>query len=216
MDCVDDYALYTAPGSAGMLVHWVLLELNQPPTLALIDLAGGAQRTPDYLSLNPQGVVPTLRCDNGQVLFESSAIVMWLADQHPESRLAPNPSSPDRALYYQWMIYLAATLQPQFRLWFTAERVLDGGAVTAVKTAVLSQIESIFAILDAQLASRGPYLLGESPCAADFLLTMMMRWSRNMPKPATSWSNLASLANLMRARPSFTALYQREGLTEWA
>jgi glutathione S-transferase len=51
---------------------------------------------------------------------------------------------------------------------------------------------------------------------ADFYLTMLMRWSRNMPKPATDWPQLAALAQRMKARPSFKTLYEREGLTEWA
>ena len=43
-----------------------------------------------------------------------------------------------------------------------------------------------------------------------------MRWSRNMPKPASEWPHLAALAQRLKARPSFTTLYAREGLTEWA
>jgi glutathione S-transferase len=45
---------------------------------------------------------------------------------------------------------------------------------------------------------------------------MLMRWSRNMPRPATDWPQLAALAQRMKARPSFRTLYEREGLTEWA
>ena len=52
--------------------------------------------------------------------------------------------------------------------------------------------------------------------AADFYLTMLLRWSRGMPKPATEWPHLAKLAGRMKARPSFKALYASEGLTEWA
>ena len=67
---------------------------------------------------------------------------------------------------------------------------------------------------EAHLAKRGPYLLGVSATAADFLLTMFMRWSRNMPRPATDWPQLSALAQRMKARPSFRTLYEREGLTE--
>ena len=50
----------------------------------------------------------------------------------------------------------------------------------------------------------------------DFYATMLMRWSRNMPKPAHEWPALGAYAARMKARPSFETLYQREGLTEWA
>jgi glutathione S-transferase len=59
-------------------------------------------------------------------------------------------------------------------------------------------------------------VLGEAASVADFYLTMLMRWSRGMPKPATDWPALAALAQRMTARPSFATLYEREGLSEWA
>jgi glutathione S-transferase len=62
----------------------------------------------------------------------------------------------------------------------------------------------------------GPDLLGDHVCAADFFLTMLMRWSRNMPRPASDWPHLAALIVRMKARPSFRALYEREGLSEWS
>ena len=52
--------------------------------------------------------------------------------------------------------------------------------------------------------------------AADFLATMLMRWSRNMPRPATDWPTIRGYVERMKARPSFRTLYEREGLTEWA
>ena len=47
------------------------------------------------------------------------------------------------------------------------------------------------------------------------MMTMLMRWSRNMPKPAHTWPALAEHAKRMKARPSFREVYAREGLTDW-
>jgi len=69
--------------------------------------------------------------------------------------------------------------------------------------------------LEAQLSAHGPYLLGEQFSGADLMLTMLLRWSRNMPRPATSWPHLAALAARVKARPSWKKLYEIEGLTEW-
>jgi glutathione S-transferase len=52
--------------------------------------------------------------------------------------------------------------------------------------------------------------------AADFVTTMLMRWSRNMPKPATEWPAISGYVKRMKSRPSFKTLYEREGLTEWS
>jgi glutathione S-transferase len=81
---------------------------------------------------------------------------------------------------------------------------------------VRPRIEAAWDRLDAHLGAHGPYLLGDHVSAADFYLAMLMRWSRNMPQPATTWPHLAALAQRMKARPSFNTLYEREGLTEWA
>ena len=70
-------------------------------------------------------------------------------------------------------------------------------------------------MLDAHLARDGPYLLGREFSGADLLLTMLMRWSRRMSRPATDWPALAAAATLVRARPSWKKLYEIEGLTEW-
>ena len=77
------------------------------------------------------------------------------------------------------------------------------------------KIEGAWDRLDAYLAAHGPYLLGGELCAADLLLTMLMRWSRNMPRPATEWPALKLLADRVRARASWKKLYELEGLTEW-
>ena len=77
------------------------------------------------------------------------------------------------------------------------------------------RIEAQWQRIDQHLAEHGPHLLGDCLTAADFYLVMLMRWSRNMPKQAIEWPHLAALASRLKARPSFTTLYEREGLTEW-
>ena len=66
------------------------------------------------------------------------------------------------------------------------------------------------------LQANGPYLLGENRSAADFVLSMLMRWSRNMPRPSDDWPALHAHALLMKALPSFKEVYAREGLTDWS
>ena len=160
-------------------------------------------------------MVPTLLVD-GKVLTESSAIVMHLADAHPEAKLAPPVGSMERASYYQWMFYLANAVQPNFRAWYYADEFAGADNVDVVKDNARKRLEACFDNLDAHLAANGPFLLGERMSAADFQLTMLMRWSRNLPKQAIAWPHLARLATMMKARPSFKALYASEQLSEWA
>ena len=207
--------LYYSPGAASMLVHWLLLELDIPHALHLVDTAAGAQKSPEYLALNPNGVVPTLVRD-GRPMIEAAALAMTLADQHPQERLAPALQSPLRPQYNQWMFHLANVVQPLFRLWWYPHEAAGAALAESAREHVRPRIEAAWDRIDAHLASHGPYLLGDQVSAADFYLTMLMRWSRGMPKPATQWPQLAALAERMKARPSFKVLYQSDGLSEWA
>jgi len=209
------HTLYFSPGAASLVVHWLLIELDIPHELRQLDLAAGEHKQPEYLALNPAGVVPTLVIA-GVAHAETAALVMHLADSHPTAGFAPALGSPDRARYYEAIVRCANGLQPAFRRWFYPDSVSDTGDAAALRSGVQQQIEACFARFDADLADGRCYLLGESISAADFLLTMLMRWSRNMPKPATEFPHLAGLAARMKARPSFERLYAQEGLTEWA
>ncbi|WP_147651281.1 glutathione S-transferase family protein [Vulcaniibacterium gelatinicum] len=208
------YTLYYAPGAASMAVHWLLLELDVPYELRLVDLKAGQQKAPDYLALNPSGVVPTLVAD-GRPHFEAAALLMTLADRHAEKGLAPAHDDPRRADYHQWMFHLANAVQPLFRIWWYPHEVAGAEHAELARELVRPRIEAAWQRLDDHLAVHGPYLLGDAPSAADFYLTMLLRWSRNMPRPATDWPSLQALAARMKARPTFRMLYEREGLTEW-
>jgi glutathione S-transferase len=196
-------------------VHWLLIEMGLQHELRPLDLAAGEHTRPDYLALNPNGVVTTLLID-GTPVFESGALLMQLCDNHPEARLAPTLGSAERAAYYQWIVYLANALQPAFRNWFYPHEAAGENAADAAKNMAGEKVVAIWNRIDAHLGAKGPNLLGERLSAADFFLTMLMRWSRNMPRPATAWPHLGALAARMKARPSFATLYAREGLTEWA
>ena len=86
------YVLYYSPGAASMAVHWMLIETRLPFEAHLVDIDAGHQRDPDYLRLNPSGRVPTLVVD-GVPRHESAALLMLLAERHPEAGLAPAPGS---------------------------------------------------------------------------------------------------------------------------
>jgi glutathione S-transferase len=196
-----------------MVVHWMLIELEVPHQLKLVDTANGEQKTEAYLRLNPAGLVPTLVID-GTAVTEAAALVMHLADTYTGLALAPSLGTLARAQYNQWMFFCANTLQPSYRHWFYPDQ--SPGGIDAVKNNAKQIIEAAWSRVNQHVISNGPFLLGDNVSAADFLLCMLMRWSRNMPVPADSLPGLATHASKMKARPSFAVLYQREGLTEWA
>jgi glutathione S-transferase len=207
--------LFYSPGAASLVIHWLLIELDLPYELRLLDFEAREQKSAEYLKLNPNGVVPTLLID-GKPVFETVALIMHLADSNPAAGLAPATGTVERAHYYQWLVHMANVVQPAFRSWwYPAEPAGEANAEAARQCAQI-RVEACWDRLDAHLAANGPWLLGEKLSAADFHLTMLMRWSRNFPRPATEWPNLAQLAARMKTRPSFKKLYEIEKLSEWA
>jgi glutathione S-transferase len=206
--------LYYSPGTASFVVHWMLLELGMPHELRLLNLEAREHKTPAYLALNPAGVVPTLVID-GVALTEAAAILLHLADADPEHRFAPAVGTVERARYYQWILFCANTLQPAFRAWFYPDEPAGAANADATKQQARAHLESAWSRIDAELDARGPFLVGAQLTAVDFLLTMLMRWSRNMPMTATAWPALAKLATTMKSRRSFAQLYALEGITDW-
>ena len=208
--------LYYSPGAASFVVHWLLIELGVPHVLHKVDTGAGEQKRPEYLAINPNGVVPAYVEDDGTVRIEAAAIAMTLADRHGTGVLAPAPDSPDRAAYHQWMFHLANAVQPLFRIWWYPHEVAGAEHADRARECVAPRIEAAWQRLDDHLAAHGPYLLGAQPSTPDFYLAMLLRWSRGMPRPGDRWPHLGALARAMKARPSFAELYAREGLTEWA
>jgi glutathione S-transferase len=209
-----DYLLYYSPGAASMAVHWMMIEMGIPFDARLVDIDAGNQRNPEYLRLNPAGRVPTLVVD-GAPRHESAALLMLLAERHPQAALAPAPGTAERAAWLERMVYLANTLLPAMRDWFYADIDGDPAGAEAVRALARRRIEEACDRLDADLADGRDYLVGGKLSTADFLAVVLMRWTRNMPRPALGWPHLARYIRGLRALPSFIELNARERLTEW-
>ncbi|NYH27846.1 glutathione S-transferase family protein [Paraburkholderia bryophila] len=208
------YVLYYSPGAASMAVHWMLIELGVAFEAHLVDIDSGKQREPDYLRLNPSGRVPTLVVD-GVPRHESAALLMLLAERHPEAGFAPAPGSAERAEWLETMIFLANTVLPAMRDWFYADVDGEAAGADAVRALADRRLAQAWDRLDAQLADKPGYLIGGQLGTVDFMALMLMRWTRNQPRPATGWPHLAGYIHRLRALPSFIELNAREGLTEW-
>ncbi len=204
--------LYYYPGNASMAPHMVLEEIGQPFALRLVDRSKDAQRDPEYLRLNPNGLIPVL-VDGDLVLFESAAICLHLADRHPESRLAPALGTAARAHFYKWLIHLTNTVQAELVTYFYPERMADDAAAVAqVKAHAEARIGAMLDRIEASLAASGPYLLGDSVSAADLYLFMLGRWTRGFANPARNRPALRRLLDRVVERPAVQRVLKTEEL----
>jgi glutathione S-transferase len=207
--------LHYFPGNASMTPHMLLRELGVPFELALVDRAKGAHKSPAYLKLNPNGLIPVL-VDGELVLYETAAIVLHLVDTHPQAGLAPALATAERAHFYKWLVWLSSTVQSQMPMYFYSERYVNPGntaGAAEVKAQAETRIAALTDQLEAQLASHGgPWLLGERFSALDPYAFMLSRWTRGMQRPARTLPRLGAFQQRMLARPAVQQVFAAEGL----
>jgi glutathione S-transferase len=204
-------ALYYYPGNASLLPHMMLREIGVPFEMRLVDRDNNAQRSAEYLKLNPNGRIPVL-VDGDLVLFETAAIALHLADKFPQAGLAPEVGTRERAEFYKWMVHLTNTPQAEYRAWFYPhEHVTDEGAVPAARRAAEQRLYRMFDVISEQLGDK-TWLLGDRFSAADLFLFMLIRWGRGMPRPPRTLPSLKAFAERVVARPAVQEAFKAEGL----
>jgi glutathione S-transferase len=205
------YTLHYFPGNASLMPHMLLRELGVPFELVLIDRANEGHKSAEYLKLNPTGRIPLLVHD-GRPIYETAAISLYLADNHPEAGLAPRIGAPDRGDYLKWMVLFTNAFQSEFRTWFYAHEFVDNPAyVESVKAATAGRIGASYGRLVQHLAVNR-WLLGGTFSAADLYLFMFIRWGRVLPNPPKNDAVLRRYAEAVLVRPAVQKAFEAEGL----
>jgi glutathione S-transferase len=207
------YVLHYYPSNANLAPHILLEELGVPYRLELVDRDNGVHKSPEYLALNPAGLIPVL-VDGALVLPETAAICLHLADRHPDAGLAPALRTPERAHYYRWFAYLTNTLQAEILIHSYPERLADDDAgAQAIKRHAHTRIAAMLDLIEAHLQARGPWMLGRSYSAVDPFLFVLSRWTRNLASPARDRPAMKRLLDTMMERPAVQRAHEQEGLT---
>jgi glutathione S-transferase len=205
--------LHYHPSNASMAPHLLLEELGIPFELARVDRAKQAHKSPEYLKLNPNGLIPVL-VDGDLVLYETAAICLHLLDTHPQRGLAPAVGSAERAHFYKWLVWMTNSLQATLIVYFYPERWADNAeAVAQVRAHAEAKVGALLDQMEAELARHGgPYLLGETFSAVDLYALMLCRWTRGFARPARSLPKLGPYLQRLLARPAVQRVFEREGL----
>ena len=207
------YTLYHYPRNASWAIHLMLKELAVDYELALVDRKSEAQKSADYLRLNPTGRIPTLihtQGDSQEVLFESGAIALYLCEQHPQSMLLAAQGTPERAQCYQWLFYLTATVQAELMIYFYPQRHnQDTSHPETMVQAQEQRLSAMFAILDGQIGDRD-YVVGNQLTLCDCFLFMICDWAKNIAKPPMAFPNLARCLRNLAKRESFRQVCELE------
>jgi glutathione S-transferase len=200
--------LYYSPGACSLSPHIALREAGVPVELKKVDLAakqldGGG----DYLQVNGKGQVPVLELPDGSVLTEGPAIVQYIADQNPDSKLAPKAGTLERYRLQEWLNFITSELHKQFSPLF------NKAAAPEWKAGVMANIRKRFDWLNKQLDGK-TYLMGEQFTVADGYLFTILNWARHVGLDLADWPAIKTYHERVRARPKVQEALKAEGLVK--
>ena len=211
--------LHYYPGNASFAPHAVLHELGLPFALSLVDRTVNAHKSPEYLKLNPNGLIPAL-VDGTLVLHETAAICLHLADTHPAAQLAPPLGTAERALFYKWLMWLTNTVQANAIHYFYGHRLVDEGndaAMAQITAHMQSRLGECLVQIDDHLAATqaaGPWMMGAQYTVLDPYVWMVCRWTRGFSdKPARSYAHIGPYLARVQQRPAMQRAIAAEQLS---
>ncbi|HEX4508714.1 MAG TPA: glutathione transferase GstA [Burkholderiaceae bacterium] len=196
--------LYYAPHACSLSPHIALREAGLPFELERVDLR--AKRTAsgeDYLTVNPKGYVPALKFDDGRVLTEGAVIVQWVADQRPESHLAPPCGSFERLRVQEWLHYIATELHARLGPLHSNLLPADYRATVVEKLTVRLRFL-------AEAVTRQPFLTGDTFTVADGYAFYTLRSWKRVVVPTLPALALDDFYARVASRPSVIAALQFE------
>jgi len=202
------WTLYGAPGWGSTLAEGALAWTGEP--FDLIDVEGFDAPGPArdrLLQVNPLGRIPTLVAPDDEILSESAAIILHLAELHPEAGLAPDAGDPDRPRFLNRLVWLVSAVYPTFTYRDYPERWAPHCAeelaerVDAFRRSLWQQFE--------REAGDGPFVLGDRPSAIDLYVAVMSRWRPRRPWFAEHCPRLHAIALRTEALPVLAPVMRR-------
>jgi glutathione S-transferase len=187
--------LYYFSGACSLSPHIALLEAGLPFTLVKVDSkTKKTESGADYLAVNSKGAVPALELDDGRVLTEGPAIVQYIADQKPESGLAPRAGTFERYQLMEILNYITSEVHKSFSPLFNPASSAD------TKEAFVANLGKKFDWLSGFL-SKKPYLMGDTFTVADGYLFTVLNWTSHVKIDLSKWPVLADYKARIAQRP---------------
>lgn len=200
--------LYYSPGACSLADHIALEWIGQPYEATRVSRE--ERKTPAYLKINPAGAVPAFEQD-GWVLTQNAAILNYLADSFPQSRLGGDGTPRGRAEVNRWLALVNSDIHPAFHpLFGTTAYLGDAALVEKSKEAARAKLRGLFERVDAQLEGRD-WIAGDRSIADPYLY-VVSRWAKAQGIDLAGLDNLARFVARMEADPSVRKVLKDEGL----
>lgn len=210
------YILHGIDDWGSQVIHMALNIIGAPFRYHGLDFDAGDLQRPEYLALNPFGRIPLLETPDGAI-YETAAILTYLADRHPG--LAP---APDEAGWADFLILYALTtnsLHPWIMFLVHPYRPAGEDCKVAVSQTMRGQLVDLLAHFD-HAAGQGHWWLGaDRPSILSLYVAMLLRWMQcfaHIPAdniPLAPYANLLALARATEDHPAVRKTLTAEGLS---
>ena len=198
--------LFYSPGVCSLSPHIALREAGLAFTMEKVDLPTKVTETgADYKALNPKGYVPALQLDDGTLLTEGAAIVLWIATQAPAGKLIPALGTPEFFKVMEWLTFIGTELHKGLGPLFNP--AINDEAKQAIKDRAILRFTAANT-----LVGKGPYVTGDTFTVADGYLFTVLRWFPRVGMDLAQWPNLARFFETVANRPVVIETLKAEGL----
>jgi GST-like protein len=201
------YRLYGDLGSGAFSAEAALAEAGAPYEFELISLERNEQKEPRFLSLNPSGKIPALRLPEGEIVTESLAILLTLADHFPQSGLLPPQAAPARASAYRWLAFMASEIYPFVEIVDYPARFVPDSAAEALREVARGRVRERLLLIERVLA--GPFMLAGGFSLLDIYAAMFSRWSVGDAWRAAHLPRLNAMASAVSQRPAIAPVWKK-------
>ena len=205
------YTIYGDLRSGAFSSEAALAEAGARYTFELVSLDKTAQKAPEFLKINPSGKIPALMLPDGEIVTESLAIVLTVADRFPDAKLLPEAGSAARAEAHRWLAFAAGEIYPMVEISDFPERFVAPG-VDADTLRAKARLRIRDNLLVLERAMRGPWFLGETFSALDIYLVMFTRWRGTVGRDWLEGGHipkLHALADGLSKRERIAPVWQR-------
>lgn len=197
--------LYYLAGACSLASYIALIETGLKFESAAIDRKSRKTADGEELSrLNPKGYVPILRLDNGEILTENVAVLQYIADRNPASKLAPPAGTLERYRLMEWLSYINSEVHKNFAPLFHP-------VGEDVKKFARDNLSKRLTWLDGALGTKN-FLMGDTFTVADAYLFVVLGWAGHVHIDLGQWPNLKRFHESIGKRPSVIAAEKAEGL----
>ena len=202
------YKLYGWKLTGSLASEAALDEANANYEVIPVNIKEGEQHLPKYGHINPRRQLPALVLPDGSVMTEGAAILLHIADAHPQARLAPPPGSSERAQHDRWLFFFAVNVyEGELRKLKPQIYVSSENCVEAVKTAADNYVERHYEIFEKAMGD-GPYAFGVNFTVLDIYIWMLAQW---MPTEwlAVECPKINRLVESAKVRPGIAPVQER-------